>query len=448
LTLGSLTEVRLDVASFAFTLALSTITGLVFGLVPAWQTSRVPPNLALRQVGSRTTSDRRQHRVRKMLVVTQVAIAIVLLVGAGLFLRTLSNLVRVDLGFEPSRTITMGLFLPHPAPEARVSLIDRILQRVRAVPGVQGAGTIQLLPLTGMNCGTGFWLEGQGIGNSASALSTECSLVSAGYLSAMAIPVLEGRPFESRDRLDTPRVLLVNRTFATRYFPAGRAVGRRILVQASNQELAEIVGVVGNVRHSALTSAPVPTVYLLHAQTPGYISTLVVRTAGDPVVQATAIRRAIHEVDPTQAVSTVKTMLQYVDEALARPRLYAMLLTCFAVIAVILAAIGIYGLLAYIVAQRRHEIGIRIAIGATRAQVFSQLARQGVLLTLAGVLAGVVAAAGLRGAASSFLYGVTPLDPATYAQAVLVLAGVGCAAAVVPAFWATRLDPTSALRSE
>ena len=311
LTVGRAEPVRLDTTCLAFTILTSTLTALVFGLLPARQASRVQPQAALREQTRTGTADRRQQRIRRVLVTMEVAMSVVLLVGAGLLLRTFSSLVRVDLGFQPAGTVTMGLFLGMRPPEARVAVIDQILDRVEALPGVKAAGTIQFLPLAGMTCGTGFWLEGQGVGNPSRALTTECSLISRGYFAAMGIPVLEGRAFDRRDRAGTPRVVIVNRAFARRYFQSGGAIGRRVLVQGSGQALAEIVGVVGDVRHNGLTSDPAPAVFRLHAQAPGYITTLVVRSSGDAVSQVAAIRRAIHDVDPAQAVSSAKSLEQY-----------------------------------------------------------------------------------------------------------------------------------------
>jgi putative ABC transport system permease protein len=448
LTVGSIEPIRLESTCLVFTLAVSTVTALVFGLLPAWQASRVEPQMALREHTRGGTADRGQHRMRSALVVTEVAMAVVLLVGAGLLLRTFSRLVRVELGFQQAGTITMGLFLGLRPPEARVALVDQILERVEAVRGVKAAGTIQFLPLTGMNCGTGFWLEGQPVGDASGALPADCSLVSRGYFAAMGIPILEGRPFDRRDRMGSPRVLIVNQSFAKRYFPDGRALGRRILVSASNQAWAEIVGVAGDIRHNGLTSEPVPTVFLLHAQTPGYITTLVVRTTGDASARAAAVRQAIHDVDPTQAVSAAKTMEQYVGDLLTRPRMYAALVAFFAVIAVILAAIGIYGLIAYVVAQRTHEIGIRLALGASRGDVFRAAFGQGARLAFIGLVLGVVAARGLRGMVTAFVFGVAPGDPVSYVLAAAVFAAVALAAAAIPAHRASRVDPTTALRYE
>lgn len=449
LTAGTSEPIRLDATCLFFTFAVSTATALAFGLVPARQASHVDPQAALRERTRGATADRRHHRIRRVLVVTEVALAVVLLVGAGLLLRTLSSLVRVNLGFQPAETITMGLFLGLRPPETRIGVIDQILDRVEGMPGVKAAGTIQFLPLRGATCGTGFWLEEQAASRDPSrALPTECALVSRGYFAAMGIPVLDGRPFGRGDRMASPRVVMVNQSFAKRYFPDGRVLGRRVLVQASNQALAEIIGVVADARHSGLTSDPAPTVFLLHAQTPGYITNLVVRTSGDPITHAPAIRRAIHEVDPTQAVSGVGTIEQDVAKVLARPRLQAILVTCFAVIAVMLAAIGVYGLIAYVVTQRTHEIGIRLALGATPEKVFLDLFGQGVRLVGAGLLVGVAAAVGLREVVSTLVFGVTTGDPLTYLLAALVFLGVALAAVMIPALRASRVEPVSALRCE
>jgi putative ABC transport system permease protein len=449
LTAGTSEPIRLDASCLIFTFAVSTLTALVFGLLPARQASHVDPQAALRERTRGATPDRRHHRVRRVLVVTEVALAVVLLVGAGLLLRTLSSLARVNLGFQPAETLTMGLFLGLRPPETRSAVIDQILDRVEGVPGVKAAGTIQFLPLRGMTCGTGFWLEEQAAGrNPSRTLPTECALVSRGYFAAMGIPVLAGRPFDRRDRIASPRVLVVNQALAKRYFPDGRVLGRRILVQASNQALAEVIGVVGDVRHTGLTSNPAPTVFLLHAQTPGYITNLVVRTSGDPLAHATALRQAIHEVDPTQAVSGIGTIEQDVAKVLARPRLQAALVTCFAVIAVVLAVIGVYGLVAYVVTLRTHEIGIRLALGATREKVFFELFGQGAQLVFAGLIVGVAGAVALRKMASTFIFGVTTGDPRTYLFAALTFSAVALAAVIIPARRASRIEPTSALRFE
>jgi putative ABC transport system permease protein len=373
----------------------------------------------------------------------------VLLVGAGLLFRTFSNLSRVDLGFDPVGTVTADLFLGLRPPETRIVVLEQILDRVEGLPGVRAAGTIQFLPLRGATCGTGFWNEEDAAGRDPSRThSTECALVSRGYFAAMGIPVLEGRAFDRRDRGESPRVLIVNEAFARQYAPGGQVIGRRFLVQSRGQELAEVVGVVGNVRHNGLIADPAPTVFLLHAQTPGYITNLVVRTSGEPLTQAAAIRRAIHDVDPTEAVSGVGTLEQDVSKVLAPSRLRAILVTSVAMIAVALAAIGLYGLLAYIANQRTHEIGIRLALGATRESIFSALFNQGARLVIAGLVLGLGVGISLRRLVSTFVFGITAGDPGTYAAASGVFLLIAFAAVAVPAIRAARVQPIMALRDE
>jgi len=328
-------------------------------------------------------------------------------------------------------------------------LLDQILDRVASVPGVRAAGTIQFLPLRGMTCGTGFWLEEQAARrDSSQTLSTECALVSRGYFAAMGIPMLGGRAFDRRDRSGSARVVIVNQAFAKRYYHDGRTVGRRIVVQWSDEVPAEIVGVVGDVRHDGLTTNPAPTVFLPHAQAPGYITNLVVRTSANPLAQEGAIIRAIHEVDPTQGVSGVGLVEQDVEKVVARPRLQTALVTSFAIIAVVLAAIGIYGLVAYVVRLRTHEIGIRLAVGATRERVFADLFGRGAQLVVVGLVAGLVIAVALRSVASRFVFGITTTDPLTYVAAALTFLVIAFAAIVVPARRAAAVEPIAALHLE
>jgi putative ABC transport system permease protein len=441
--------VRLDLVSLAFAVTIAIATALAFGLLPAREAAQADPQAALRQRTRSATSDRRHLRIRSALVVAEVALAVVLLVGAGLFLRTFSNLARVDLGFRPAGTLTAGLFLGMRPPETRIAVLDAILERVETLPGVVAAGTIQFLPLRGMTCGTGFWHEADAQERDPLRMQpTECALVSRGYFAATGIPVVHGRAFERHDRTGTARVVMVNQAFARRYFPDGRALGRRVFVQSRNQELAEIIGVVGDVRHNGPTVDPAPTVFLLHAQTPGYITNLVVRTNGSPSVQASAIRRAVHAVDPTQAVSDIGTLNQDVAKVLAPPRLRAVLVAGIAVIALALAVIGLYGLLAYTVNQRTHEIGIRLALGATREAIFAAILAQGVRLVAAGLILGLGAGIWLRRVVSTFVFGITAGDPATYAIASIAFLLIALAVLALPALRAARLEPVTALRDE
>jgi putative ABC transport system permease protein len=448
LSVGTTGPISIDGFCLLFTLGVSAVTAIAFGLIPAWQASQVDPQVALGERARGGTADRRHHRLRSGLVVAEVALAVVLLVGAGLLLRTFASLSHVPLGFEPAHTLTLRLFLGDRDPAYRIGIVDQILERVAALPGVEAASTIQFLPLSGMRCGTGFWLDGQTIGDENQSLATDCSVISRDYFKAMGVPVLEGRGFDRRDRLDSPRVVVVNRSFAREYFKDGHALGQRVTVAGPGQQKAEIVGITGDVRHNGLAAETVPTVFLLHAQTPGYITSLVVRTTGEPASMAQAIRRAIQDVDRTQGVSGVRTMEEYLGASLARPRLYAALVAGFAILALTLAMLGVYGLIAYVVSQRTHEIGIRMALGAERRRVFIDVFSRGVLLTVTGLAAGIASALALARLTSSLLYGVTSRDPITYTAAGVGLLFLALLATAIPARRASRVEPMSALRYE
>jgi predicted permease len=447
LTFAPVDEIGLDAHVLTFTLAVSSATAVLFGLLPAWEASRADVRHALGSSGRTGTADRKHHRLRNALVVGEVSIAVVLLVGAGLFLRTFSSLVHVDPGFDPRSVLTMRLFLPNPSAAKRADFVEELLQRVETLPGVRAAGTIQFLPI-GSTSGTGFNFQGDQDITPANSLPTNGALISRGYVAAMGIPVLAGRSFGPQDRLGSPRVVIVNESFVKKYSPSRNVLGRTITVLWSNQAPTEIIGVVGDVRYDGLTTDPAPTVYLPHAQTPGYIMHLVVRTPGSAAPLVTAIRRLVGQLDPTQAITAVKPMEDYLSEEMARPRLYASLVGAFAALALLLASIGLYGLVAYIVGQRTHEIGIRVALGAQRISVLRMVMQQGVQLVLAGLVIGLAGALLLGRVVSTLLFGVTATDPLTYAVVSLVLVTVALAAAAIPARRAALLDPTVALRCE
>ena len=445
LTIGTTRPVELDASCLAFTLIVATLTALAFGVIPAAQAGSAEPAgharppKPRRHRRSRTATAPRRHGDRGGLAGRHLD-------RAGLLLRTFTSLVRVDLGFRPAQALTMRLFLGVRDDVYRVRLVDEIVKRVEDVPGVQAAGTIQFLPLAGMTCGSGFWRDE--VPGDPRGLATECSLVSRGYFAAIGIPVIQGRAFDARDTASATRVAIVNRAFARRYFGDGGALGHRIRVHASDRPTSEIVGVVGDIRHSGLTSSPAPTVYLLHAQNPGYITSLVVRTAGDPTSLAGPTKTAVQSVDPTQAVSDVKTMDQYVDDLLARPRLYAAMVASFALVALVLAAVGVYGLIAYIASQRTHEFGIRMALGAAPASILRSVFAQGASLTLTGLGIGIALSWTLRQIIATLLFGVTASDPATYAGAAVLFLATAFAATLIPAWRASRVNPTSAVRSD
>jgi putative ABC transport system permease protein len=444
---GQMEDVGLDARVLAFTVALSFLTAIVFGLAPAWSVSRFDLQAALKEHGRSAGDSRGAQRFRAALVVGEVALALVLLVGAGLLLRTFSHLLDVNLGFRSEQVLTMRLLVTSDAAR-RSSLVESVLDRVETLPEVVAVGTIQFLPLGGWTNNGPFHFIGRPLPVDPKSMESDVSTVSRGYFAAMGIPVLRGRPFGRQDRIDSPRVALVNQAFVNKYCPNQDPIGQRIIGDWANPKPTEIVGVVSDIRHNGLTSEPQPTVFLAQVQVPGYITYLVVRTAAEPQRLAAALRREIQQVDSTQAVTAVQTMEQYVSAALARPRLYAVLLGTFASLALTLAAIGLYGLMAYAVNRRTHEIGIRMALGAQPKEVLRSTIGQGVRLALAGVGVGVVCASALSGLVAKLLYGVSTRDLTTYAAVTALLAGVALIAAYVPARRASRIDPMIALRYE
>ena len=444
---GQMADVSLDARVLAFAATLSLLSAILFGLAPAWRVSRVDLQSAVKAQGRGVAGSRSQNRLRAVLVVGEVALAVVLLVGAGLLLRTFSQLMEVKLGFQPEQALTMRTLVTGSA-AARSSLVESILGRLEAIPGVRAVGTIQFLPLSGWTNNGPFQFVGRPLPSNAMTMESDVSTVSRGYFAAMGIEVLRGRPFGREDRIDSPRVALVNESFVRKYSQDEDPIGRIILGDWANPKPTEIVGVVGDIRHNGLTAEPRPTVFLAQPQVPGYITYIVVRTAAHPGPLTAAIRREVRQVDSRQPITEVQPLKHYVSTALARPKLFANLLGTFASLALLLAAIGLYGLMAYAVSQRTHEIGVRIALGAQPSEVLRSTLAKGARLAAAGLALGVVGAVVVKSVVTNLLYGVTPLDPLTYAGVAALLAGVALLATYLPARRAARVDPVVALRYE
>jgi predicted permease len=448
---GQMEDVQLDARVLAFTLLLSLLTAVVFGLAPAWQASRCNLQSALRRHSAGAGEHRGQQRLRSALVVSEVALAVVLLVGAGLLLRTFSRLLDVKLGFEPEQALTLRTLI-NGDPARRSSLVESILDRVEALPDVRAAGTIQFLPLGGWTNNGSFEFVGKPKPADPMSLFTDVSTVSRGYFEAMGIPLLRGRPFDRRDAIDSPRVALVNESFVKKfcpgYCPNADPIGQLILGDWRDPKPTEIIGVVGDVRHNGLASEPSATVFLAQAQLPGYITYLIVRTAAEPERVAAAIRKEVEQIDPYQPLTAIQPLEQYVSRALARPRLYAVLLGAFASLALLLAAIGLYGLMAYAVRRRTHEIGIRMALGAQPQAMLQAMLGQGARLAAIGLALGALGALALTRFLAAFLYGVTATDAMTFGIVAALLGAAALIAAYVPARRAARVDPMVALRYE
>jgi putative ABC transport system permease protein len=454
----------LDWRVLAFTMAVSVVTGVLFGLLPALQISRIDVNTSLKEASGRSGTGMKQNRVRGALVVSEVALALILLVGAALLIRTFQGLRSVEPGFDASNVLTLKTSLSggrYDRTAQAAGLVHNAVERIEALPGVKAAGMAAVLPLEG-GLDLPFVIEGRTPAHGKYEGDEYYRFVSPHYFSALRIPVLRGRAFDDRDSGTGPRVAMVNAAFAKKYWPTSDPVGQRMnigqgLGAAFADAPREIVGVVGSVHESGLNGDAPAVMYVPEAQLPDPITKLgnslipmswVVRTQSDPLRSAQAIAAEFRAIDGQLAASKIKTMERVMADSTAAQSFNMLLLTVFAAVALALAAIGIYGVLAYSVQQRTQEIGIRMALGAGRGQMLGMVLGQGMKLAGIGVAIGIAAAFGLTRLLSSVLFGVKANDPVTFAMVAAVLIGVAMVAAVVPAHRATRVDPVIALRNE
>jgi putative ABC transport system permease protein len=437
-------EIRPDVAVAAFTMLIAAVTGVLFGLAPALATSRTQVADALKR--DQRTGISGGRNTRRALVIAEVALALVLLIGASLLLRSFSRLRHVDLGFHPEHALTFQISLPFTTPQAVFNgFYGRVIERLSALPDVQAAGMIDFLPFAGSSTPLEVAVEGATHGSVEQRIMAEGHAVSGGYFTAMGIPLLEGRTFTARDKPGSPPVAIVNRKFARLFFPDESAIAKRI---RNGRTSREIVGVVDDAKYSGLAEDILPVVFSCYEQ--GYWPQMnfIVRTAGDPLSVAGAIRGEVRSIDPRQAVASIKTMEQRMAEVVARPRFQTLLLGSFAALALLLASIGIYGVVSYTIAARTREIGIRMALGARPSDILRNVLGQGLAMALAGVAAGLALAAAAARAMGGLLFQVRALDPATFLTVPLVLLAIAALACYVPARRAMGLDPVIALRDE
>jgi putative ABC transport system permease protein len=440
--------VRINGPVLLFTILSSLATGLIFGLAPALQTSRVSLTGTLKE-GERGGDSRRHDRLRSILVVSEMALAMILLVGTGLLLHSFVRLQEVNPGFKPDHVLTAEVSLPdakYPDPQKSL-FFARLLQQVRSLPGVQSAGAIGHLPLSGD-------IESYAMEVASRAplpneyANPDCHVVEPGYFEAMKIPLLRGRYFDERDAAQSPHVLIVNEDVVRNVFPNEDPIGKQ-LQMGFNGFTGTIVGVVGNTKDLSLDFASTESVYTPYAQAPAWNSmTLTIRTSSAPVALARSVHELVLGIDRDQPVSKVRTMDEVVEASVASPRFRTLLLGLFGLTALLLAGLGIYGVMSYSVSQRRREIGIRMALGAERPEVIKMVLRHGLALSLAGVAAGLAGALGLTRLLSSMLYEVRPTDPLTFVGVTAVLAACALLASYVPARRATKVDPIEALRYE
>jgi putative ABC transport system permease protein len=440
--------IHIDAWVLLFALGLSIASAVIFGVVPALQVSQLGPYETLQAGAVRTAA---KSLLRQVLVVAEVALSLVLLAGAGLMLRSFHRLVSVNPGFETQHILTMSMFTSpakYSEDRKRAGYFANILDRVREVPGVREAGSVHFLPLEGQISGSCFASADEPPPEPATARSAGFLVVSPGYFEALRTPLVSGRPFDRRDRFSAPSVIMVNQEFVKRFLSGRNPIGQKLNVCWTVKNPAEIVGVIADARQKELHQAPEPTIFVNNLQAPMYFAQLAVRTAGDPARMARAIEAAIHRVDPDQPVTHLQTMDQVFSDSVAQPRLQLVLLLVFGGLAGLLAAVGIYGVVAYSVARRTREIGIRVALGAQRADVARMVLREGAVLAAAGIGIGLAGALALTRVLRTLLFETTPNDPATLtcvAAAVLLLVLL---ATLIPAHRATRVNPITALRYE
>jgi putative ABC transport system permease protein len=455
--------IGLDARALLFLLGISLLTGVGFGLVPALRASATDLNDALKEGGRGSTEGIRRNRFRSVLMASEFALALVLLVGAGLMIRSFIALRAIDPGFDPHNLLTMVVPVAgsrEAAPERRAIFYEELLQRVRAIPGVVSASAINHLPLAGDEWGRTFRVEGRPLAHRGDAPAATYRVIFPGYFRTMDIPLLRGRDVGEGDNMGAPAVVVVNEFLASRYWPGEDPIGKRITLDDPERDSVSwltVVGVVKNAVRSEWSASEHEEIYLPFLQNRSYLEgsgahvayqTLVIRTSGEAAALAPAVRNAVWSLDSNLPVSEVQTMDAVVARATAQPRFNLFLLATFATVALVLAAVGIYGVMSYSVSRRTHEIGLRMALGAQPGDVVKVVVGQAMALAIIGASAGLVGALALGRFMSSFLYGVQPSDPLTFVAMAVVLGAVALAASYIPARRATRIDPLLALRHE
>ncbi|HXE34681.1 MAG TPA: ABC transporter permease [Verrucomicrobiae bacterium] len=452
--LPRLREVTLDLPVFAFALCVSLATGILFGLAPAIGATRENLADSLKEGSQRSGLSPTSPRLRNALLVSQVALALVLVISAGLLTRTFFHLLGANGGFNPDRVLTFQLPLPalkYVDQDHIVVFYQNALGRLRSVPGVQSAGIGETVPMGGEGESTVIRMPDHPAATQKELPFANYTIISPGYLSAVGTPVLRGRDFVEADTADSMPVALVNVAMEKKYWPGQSALGKQVGPGSVRLPLLTIVGVVPDVKHISFREETAPEMYVVYTQRqwPSMLNLRVaLRTKADPASMTASVREAIHSIDPDLPLAKVATLTTLVDDSLSQPRFAMLLLASFGVLALLLASTGMYGVISYSVAQRTQEIGIRMALGAERRNVFGMVLSQGARLAGLGIALGLVAALGVTRLMASFLYGVQPADPLTFAIVSLLLVGTALLACYLPARGATRVDPLVALRHE
>ncbi|MFZ0060948.1 MAG: ABC transporter permease [Pyrinomonadaceae bacterium] len=469
-----LKSLRLDLTVLAFSFGLSLLTGLVFGLAPAIQSSRADLNEVLKE-GGRTTAGGAKHRLRSVLVTTEIALAVVLLVGAGLMMKSLLKLLQSNVGFNPQNVLTMTVAVPpakYDDATKQIAFYDRLQERVESLPGVSGSGTVNVLPLQGGNT-TRFYVDGDPVPPPGQEIEANIRTVNETYFQSLGVPLISGRMFDNRDQAtappataqgantqattqattqaaNTPGVVIIGKTLADIVFAGRDPIGRKLAYGSAGGPPDVIIGVVGDVKIGGLDEALKPVLYYPFRRFPGVSTNLVVRTNGDPTALAAAIRSETRALEPDVAIFNVRPMEELIGDSPAAfmRRFPAMLIGIFAAVALLLASIGIYGVVSYSVSQQTHYIGVRMALGAQASDILKMVLKQGLTVTFAGMAFGVVTALGLMRLLRSLLFEVQPTDATTFGLVLGTLFVVALLACYIPARRATKVDPLIALRYE
>lgn len=446
-----LATLSLDARILTFSFALSLLTGVVFGLAPALQSTRLDLNEVLKE-GGRNSAAGASHRLRSVMVVTEIALAVVLLVGAGLMMKSLLRLLQTNVGFRTENLLTMTVVLPakkFTEPNQMINAFQQLQERTQSLPGVSGAGTVDILPLNGGNT-TRFYVDGDPVPAPGKEIESNIRTVSDSYFKTLGVPMIAGRMFDERDAPDRPGVVIIGKTIADRLFAGRDPIGRKIRYPSIQSEPDTIVGVVGDVKITGLDEAIRPVLYYPFRQSAAPFANLVVRTDADPIALTASVRDEIRNLEPDTAILNVNSMDQMIAQTPASfmRRFPALLISIFAIVALLLASIGIYGVVSYSVSQQTHYIGVRMALGASPSDILRMVLKQGLVLALAGVAIGIGAAFGLMRLLRTLLFEVSTNDVTTFALVASVLFVVALLACYLPARRATKVDPLTALRYE
>jgi len=450
-----LSAIHVDGMVLAWTVGVALVTGVIFGLLPARQALKADVARTLREGGRGSAGRSGGDRARRALVVAEMALSVMLLAGAGLLIRSFDRLMHVDPGFRTENSISFQLSLPdakYGSWAKETAFMDALMESIHAIGGVQKAGAALGMPLTHFGFEFTFAIAGRPTARPEDEPDAEVRVATPGYFATMGIPIVKGRNFTDADRLGSQKVLLITQTAAEKFFPGEDPIGHHVTFgwggEGNQRFEGDIVGVVGDVKQFSLAQGTHPQFYGAFAQRPISQFTVVMHASRDPQMVVADARRRIHDLDPDLAVSQVKTLDQVVAESVAQPRFYMVLLATFALVAVALSAIGIYGVIAYLVGQRSREIGIRLALGASPGSVVQMIVREGAVITLIGTAIGLAGALALTQSMRALLFGVAPTDWVTYLGVTAVLLLVALVASSVPALRAARVDPALAMRAE